>query len=41
MGELAAENLISHLGGNHSPETVSTVVIKSDLVVRQSSLKMG
>lgn len=39
MGEIAATHLINHLKGKTNMEHTSTVIIKSELIVRQSSLK--
>jgi LacI family transcriptional regulator len=39
MGEIAARNLISHLKGVSNIKHTQTIVIRSDLVIRKSSLK--
>jgi LacI family transcriptional regulator len=39
MGEVAARNLLNHLNGNGDISLTSSIVIKSELIVRQSSLK--
>ena len=39
MGEIAARNLISHLRGLSNIKHTQTIVVRSDLIVRQSSLK--
>ncbi len=39
MGEIVARNLINHLQGIANINTTNTVVIKSELIVRESSLK--
>ena len=39
MGEIAARNLINHLGGVSNIRQTNTIVVRSELVVRQSSLK--
>jgi LacI family transcriptional regulator len=39
VGETAARNLISHLIGNSSVKTTNTIVLRSDLIIRDSSLK--
>ncbi|MEO7044875.1 MAG: LacI family DNA-binding transcriptional regulator [Ferruginibacter sp.] len=41
MGQLAARTLISHLKGSWDMKITSTMVIKSELIVRESSLKKG
>ncbi len=41
MGETAARMLINHLRGNIDITTTSTVILNSDLVIRQSSLRKG
>lgn len=41
MGEVAARNLLNHLNGNGDISLTSSIVIKSELIVRQSSLKKG
>jgi len=41
MGKLAARTLISHLKGLWDMSVTSTMVIKSELIVRESSLKKG
>ncbi len=39
MGEVAARNLINHLNGNGDIKLTSSIVIKSELIIRGSSLK--
>jgi LacI family transcriptional regulator len=39
VGEVAVMNLIAHLKGVSSIKTTNTIVLRSDLVVRESSLK--
>lgn len=39
MGEVAANNLINHLNGTSNIETTNTVILRSDFIIRQSSLK--
>ncbi len=39
MGEIAARNLISHLKGLSDIKHTNTIVVRSDLVIRQSSLR--
>jgi LacI family transcriptional regulator len=39
MGEIAARNLINHLRGLSNIKHTQTIVVRSDLIVRQSSLK--
>lgn len=41
MGEIAARNLINHLKGISNIKHTNTVVIRSDLIVRKSSLRNG
>jgi len=41
MGQLAARTLIGHLTGMWDMNITSTMVIKSELIVRESSLKKG
>lgn len=41
LGEVAAKNLISQLNGDSSSNPNYTVVLSSDLIVRDSSLKRG
>jgi LacI family transcriptional regulator len=41
MGQLAARTLIGHLKGQWDMNITSTMVIKSELIVRESSLKNG
>lgn len=37
MGEIAARNLISHLQGHSNLKHTNTIVVRSDLIIRQSS----
>lgn len=39
MGEIAARNLINHLKGVSSIRQTNTIIIRSDLIIRKSSLK--
>jgi LacI family transcriptional regulator len=39
MGEIAARNLLNHLNGNGDISLTSSIVIKSELIVRKSSLR--
>jgi LacI family transcriptional regulator len=39
IGEIVARNLINHLQGNSNIHLTNTIIIKSDLIVRESSLK--
>ena len=39
IGETAVRNLINHLNGVSSTKTTNTIVLRSDLVIRESSLK--
>jgi LacI family transcriptional regulator len=39
VGETAASNLIEHLKGNSSVKTTNTIILRSDLIIRESSLK--
>ena len=39
MGEIAARNLVNHLQGNNNLRQTNTIVVRSELIVRQSSLK--
>lgn len=41
MGQLAARTLIGHLEGTMDMNFTSTMVIKSELIIRESSLKKG
>lgn len=41
MGQLAARTLIGHLKGSWDMNVTSTMIIKSELIVRESSLKKG
>ncbi|MDO6430333.1 LacI family DNA-binding transcriptional regulator [Flavitalea sp. BT771] len=41
MGEAAARNLVNHLKGLGNIGSISTLTIRADLIVRQSSLKTG
>ena len=41
MGQVVARSLISHLKGTWDISITSTVIIKSELIVRESSLKKG
>jgi len=39
MGEIAARNLINHLKGISNINHTQTIVIRSELIIRKSSLK--
>lgn len=39
VGEIAARNLISHLNGEYNMQQTNTIIVKSDLIVRASSLR--
>jgi LacI family transcriptional regulator len=39
MGEIAARNLINHLKGISNIKDTNTIVVRSDLIIRKSSLK--
>lgn len=39
MGEIAARNLINHLKGTGNIKHTNTIVVRSDLIIRESSLK--
>jgi LacI family transcriptional regulator len=39
IGEIVARNLINHLQGNSNIKLTNTIIIKSELIVRASSLK--
>jgi LacI family transcriptional regulator len=39
MGEVAARNLINHLNGEGDINLTSSIVIKSELLIRESSIK--
>jgi LacI family transcriptional regulator len=39
IGEIVARNLINHLQGNSNIKLTNTIIIKSELIVRESSLK--
>jgi LacI family transcriptional regulator len=41
MGEIAARNLINHLKGISNIHQTNTIIVRSDLIVRKSSLKKG
>lgn len=41
MGEIAARNLINHLQGISDIKQTNTIVVRSSLIVRQSSLRSG
>jgi LacI family transcriptional regulator len=37
MGQVAARNLINHLNGASSIDTTNTIILRSELIVRESS----
>lgn len=41
MGEIAARNLINHLKGLSNIYQTNTIIVRSDLIIRKSSLKKG
>ena len=41
MGEIAARNLINHLKGISDIHQTNTIIVRSDLIIRRSSLKKG
>ena len=41
MGEIAAQNLIDHLKGISNIHSTNTIIIRSNLIIRKSSLKKG
>ena len=40
MGETAARHLISHLSGNTTIQTTKTILLRSELIIRASSVKL-
>ena len=41
MGEIAARNLINHLKGISNMHNTNTIIIRTELIIRNSSLKKG
>jgi LacI family transcriptional regulator len=41
IGEIAARNLINHLKGVSNIKNTNTIIVRSDLIIRKSSLKKG
>ncbi len=41
MGEVAATNLLNHINGNTDLKQMNTIIINSELIIRDSSLKSG
>lgn len=41
IGEIAARNLINHLKGISNMHHTNTIIVRSDLIIRKSSLKKG
>jgi len=41
MGEIAARNLVNHLKGISNIHQTNTIIVRSDLIIRNSSLKKG
>ena len=41
MGEIAARSLINHLKGISNINLTNTIILRSDLIIRQSSLRSG
>jgi LacI family transcriptional regulator len=39
MGEIAARNLINHLKGVSNLQQTNTIIVRSELIVRNSSLR--
>jgi LacI family transcriptional regulator len=39
MGEIVARNLINHLKGVSDIHQTNTIIVRSDLIIRESSLK--
>jgi LacI family transcriptional regulator len=39
MGEMAAASLINHLNGVNSIDATNTILLRSELIIRASSLK--
>jgi LacI family transcriptional regulator len=39
MGEIAARNLINHLKGVSNIKNTNTIVVRSELIIRKSSLR--
>ena len=39
MGEIAARNLVNHLKGISDIHQTNTIIVRSDLIIRKSSLK--
>jgi LacI family transcriptional regulator len=40
MGQIAARNLIDHLAGSSSIQSTNTIILRSDLIIRESSLTL-
>jgi len=38
MGQVAARNLIAHLNGGSTVNSTNTIILRSDLVIRESSV---
>ncbi len=41
VGEIAARNLVNHLSGVSNIQQTNTIIVRSDLIIRESSLKKG
>ncbi|MEO7044105.1 MAG: substrate-binding domain-containing protein, partial [Ferruginibacter sp.] len=41
MGEIAARNLINHLKGISDIHQTNTIIVRTELIIRNSSLKKG
>lgn len=41
MGEIIASNMVNHLSGGANVNLTKTIIVRSDLIVRKSSLKNG
>jgi LacI family transcriptional regulator len=41
MGEVAAHNLVNHLNGTTNINSTNTILIRSELIIRESSRKAG
>jgi len=41
MGEIAARNLVNHLKGVSDMHQTNTIIVRTELIIRNSSLKKG
>ncbi len=39
VGEIAARNLIGHLSGDYNMQQTNTIIVKSELIIRASSIR--